>query len=101
MVSTRAGKKKIEQSIQKDAYKHCRQLQKKSALFHVVAAAAMVAMHVSSSLTKTPQHTSILSGLRWVGELLGGHPIRFHNMLGMSKHVFRGLASELSQYGGL
>jgi hypothetical protein len=26
---------------------------------------------------------------------------RFHNMLGMSKHVFRRLASELTEYGGL
>ncbi|KAF9471962.1 hypothetical protein BDN70DRAFT_763492, partial [Pholiota conissans] len=48
-----------------------------------------------------PQHTSILSGFQWTKELLNGHDTRFHNMLGMSKYVFKKLLEELSEYGGL
>ncbi|KAF9440149.1 hypothetical protein P691DRAFT_688603, partial [Macrolepiota fuliginosa MF-IS2] len=55
--------------------------QKKHMLF-AAAAAAMVTIAVVPSLLKTPQHTSILTGYMWVGELLAGHPVWFHNMLG-------------------
>lgn len=58
-------------------------------------------MHYATSLIKTPQHTSALTGLAWVKELLAGHPTRFYNMLGMHKPVFVRLISELSEFGGL
>ncbi|KAG1784465.1 uncharacterized protein HD556DRAFT_1219556, partial [Suillus plorans] len=48
-----------------------------------------------------PQHNSILTGHGWVRELLSGHPHRFHNMMGLSKPVFRRLLHELSEYAGL
>ncbi|KAG1730565.1 hypothetical protein EDD22DRAFT_735415, partial [Suillus occidentalis] len=50
---------------------------------------------------KVPQHDSILTGHSWVRELLSGHPRRFHNMMGLSKPVFRRLLHELSQYADL
>ena len=49
---------------------------------------------------KMPQNTSVLTGHAWVRELLAGHPRRFYNMLGMSKHVFRTLARELQEFSG-
>ncbi|KAG1864779.1 hypothetical protein DFJ58DRAFT_613403, partial [Suillus subalutaceus] len=48
-----------------------------------------------------PQHNSILTGHAWVRELLSGHPRHFHNMMGLSKPVFRQLLHELSAYAGL
>jgi hypothetical protein len=52
-------------------------------------------------LIKTPMYDSKLSGEDWVQELLNGHPGRFHDNLGMSKHVFRKLVHELQMYAGL
>ena len=46
-------------------------------------------------------HTSKLTGLAWVKELLAGHARRFYNMTGMAKHVFRRLLRELQIHGGL
>ncbi|KAH7902755.1 hypothetical protein BJ138DRAFT_978367, partial [Hygrophoropsis aurantiaca] len=40
------------------------------------------------------------TGAAWVRELLGGHPVRFHNQMGMAKHVFRVLIHELRIYAG-
>ena len=60
-----------------------------------------LAMHLYVSLCKTPMHTSKLTGLAWVKELLAGHPRRFYNMMGMAKHVFWRLLRELQIYGGL
>ncbi|KAF9231993.1 hypothetical protein BU15DRAFT_12780, partial [Melanogaster broomeanus] len=45
---------------------------------------------------------SILTGQAWVDELLDGHPERFHEEMGLNKHVFRSLLKELkarSQFG--
>ncbi|KAF9442362.1 hypothetical protein P691DRAFT_681624 [Macrolepiota fuliginosa MF-IS2] len=61
----------------------------------------MVTIAAVPSLLKTPQHTSILTGYMWVEELLAGHPVQFHNMLGMSKHVYLQLIDELSSIAGL
>ena len=46
-------------------------------------------------------YDSALSGQAWLQELLNGHPVRFHNNIGMSKHVFRKLVHELQMYAGL
>lgn len=40
-------------------------------------------------------HTSILSGHAWVLELLTGHPDRIHCELGVHRHVFESLVSNL------
>src|SRR6267154_1231200 len=63
--------------------------------------AGALAMHMYSSLCKTLMHTSKLTGLAWVKELLAGHARRFYNMMGMAKHVFRRLLRELQIHGGL
>ncbi|KII90633.1 hypothetical protein PLICRDRAFT_65680, partial [Plicaturopsis crispa FD-325 SS-3] len=46
-------------------------------------------------------HTSMLTGLMWMVELAAGHPDRFYTAMGMQKHVFRALLSELSTSSGL
>ncbi|KAI0038021.1 hypothetical protein FA95DRAFT_1450074, partial [Auriscalpium vulgare] len=48
-----------------------------------------------------PQHTSILTGLGWMRELMAGHPESFYDAFGMTKPVFRQLVHELQLYGGL
>ncbi|KAI0264053.1 hypothetical protein BGY98DRAFT_885729, partial [Russula aff. rugulosa BPL654] len=42
-----------------------------------------------------PQHTSILSGQKWIDELISGHDGRFYNEMGIHKHVFWSLLSVL------
>jgi hypothetical protein len=46
-----------------------------------------------------PYHTSILSGAGWLMELLLGHPDRIRCELGVSKHVFEVLVTELRSMG--
>jgi hypothetical protein len=67
----------------------------------VAVAAAVVTLYLTLSLFKTPQNDSALTGHAWVHELLAGHPCRFHNMMGISKHVFWRLARELQEFWGL
>ena len=63
---------------------------------------ATFALEASSRhFDKTPKNTSILTVRRWLDELLAGHPIRFYDNLGMNKHVFRALVSELGTTAGL
>lgn len=45
--------------------------------------------------------TSNFIGDKWVGELLQGHPIRFHNMFRMPKQIFIDLLDELKSHHGL
>ena len=52
-------------------------------------------------LIKTPMYDLKLSGEDWLQELLKGHPVRFNDNLGMSKHVFQKLVQELQMYAGL
>jgi hypothetical protein len=44
-------------------------------------------------------HTSALSGEAWVLELIAGHPERMRCELGMHKHVFAELITELHSLG--
>jgi len=48
---------------------------------------------------KEPCYTSILTGQAWVNELLHGHPKRIRTALGVNKHVFGALISELRGMG--
>ncbi|KAH9008956.1 hypothetical protein EDB84DRAFT_1243898, partial [Lactarius hengduanensis] len=48
-----------------------------------------------------PVHTSWLSGQQWLEELIGGHDRRFHNEMGLHKHVFWKLVSILGRDAGL
>ena len=66
----------------------------------IVAGGACAATY-ASRFDKVPQHTSKLRGQDWVNELLEGHDIRFHNELGMHKHVFQRLLKVLGRQAGL
>ena len=60
-----------------------------------------VAIQDPLSLSPTPMRTSILSGQMWLDELLVGHPERFREQFGMSKHAFQLLSRELQLCGRL
>jgi len=72
--------------------------QKISAIATVLGAAAVI---MSGNRDKQPMHTSILTGQRWLEELLNGHSTQFYNQLGMKKHVFCKLLLELQVKSGL
>jgi hypothetical protein len=71
--------------------------QKISAIATVLGAASAI---TSGNRDKRPMHTSILTGQRWLEELLNGHSTRFYNQLGMKKHIFCRLLSELQVKSG-
>ena len=58
-----------------------------------------VVSYGTSTYDKTPYHTSALTGEMWVTELLRGHPERIRNELGVHKHVFLSLCTDLHRYG--
>jgi len=60
----------------------------------VLVATVVIILYAKPSFNKTPLHTSSLSGLGWVPELLNGHPECIQCELGVHKHVFEGLVSE-------
>ncbi|KAJ7663580.1 hypothetical protein B0H17DRAFT_890839, partial [Mycena rosella] len=43
-------------------------------------------------------HTSVLTGQKWIEELLEGHPGRFRRAMGMSKYVFKKLVHALHMH---
>ncbi|THV04157.1 hypothetical protein K435DRAFT_569155, partial [Dendrothele bispora CBS 962.96] len=51
-------------------------------------ASLVAAFYGSESYTKQPYHTSALSGIAWVNELIHGHPKRIYTELGVRLHVF-------------
>ncbi|KAH9017189.1 hypothetical protein EDB85DRAFT_1874634 [Lactarius pseudohatsudake] len=59
------------------------------ASYLIFSAAARSALGFSLQFEKVPLHTSQLRGQDWINELLIGHDGRFHNELGLNKHVFR------------
>jgi hypothetical protein len=66
-----------------------------------VLAGGAAAAAVSSRFNKSLQHTSKLTGQDWINELLQGHDTRFHNELGMHKHVFKRLVKMLARLAGV
>ena len=67
----------------------------------VISAARDSLLRYALRFEKVPQHTSILSGQGWLNELIAGHDGRFHNEMGMRKHVFWALLSILREETGL
>ncbi|KAI9449806.1 hypothetical protein BJY52DRAFT_1078290, partial [Lactarius psammicola] len=63
----------------------------------LLSVAGRSALVFSSRFDKVPVHTSRLRGQDWITELLTGHDGRFHNELGLNKHVFRRLLSVLAR----
>ncbi|KAL0957210.1 hypothetical protein HGRIS_014896 [Hohenbuehelia grisea] len=80
---------------------HRQRIRKAVGLAVSYAASAVAAAVSSSYLDKIPMHTSSLTGLGWLNELLKGHPARFHHQMGMSKLVFRKLVHALEIKCGL
>jgi hypothetical protein len=60
-----------------------------------VIAGASDILAYASCFEKVLQHMSILSRQQWVNELHKGHPRRFRNEMGMSKHIFNNLLEVL------
>jgi len=63
------------------------------------AATAVAFIYAKPLFNKIPYHTSSLSGLGWVCELINGHPDHIQCELGVHKDVFQGLISELLKFG--
>lgn len=74
---------------------------KKVAAAGVALAAVAASLYFDKNYSSRPMRTSILTGQLWLHELLQGHPIRFHEQMGMSQHVFQMLSQELQLYSGL
>ena len=96
MACTTSNKAKVTQTS-----KHVKQKHWKNVGLPTVLVAGALAMHVYWSLCKTPMHTSRLTGLAWVKELLAGHPHWFYNMMGMAKQVFPEATPWTANYGDL
>ena len=58
-----------------------------------------VLLYSTSAYEKMPYHTSALTGKIWVLELLHSHPEQIQNELGVHKHIFLSLCSDLQWYG--
>ena len=68
-------------------------------IFAITAIATLVTLSTAST-PKTPVRTSILTGQLWLTELYAS-PVRMYEQLGMAKHVFCKLCSELRMLHGL
>jgi hypothetical protein len=63
--------------------------------------AAVTTSHIAPLLFPTPMNTSILTGIRWLWELLIGHPVCFYDAFGLPKHVFCKFVRELELHANL
>ena len=68
-------------------------------IFAITAIATLVTLSTAST-PKTPVRTSILTGQLWLTELYAS-PVRMYEQLGMAKHVFCKLCTELQMLHGL
>jgi hypothetical protein len=65
----------------------------------VTGAAEAVLAAIEPYYNKRPQHTSSLTGLHWVDELMEGHPDRIKTAFGMQLRVFKLLLKALHKMG--
>jgi hypothetical protein len=78
-------------------------------IIHIIGIAAIILLHAmtknmeiyASQFSKTPLHTSILTGNQWIQELLDSHEERFYNEMGISITIFTQLLDLLMIEGGL
>lgn len=59
----------------------------------------VITLYTKVHYNKLPYHTSALSGLAWLQELLDGHPDRIKTELGVRKEVFEKLVETLEEIG--
>lgn len=71
---------------------------KKRALLLASLAGALVVQSLVPHIVKTPMYNSCRTGKQYIQELLAGHPLRFYDEMGMTKHVFQKLKRELVTY---
>jgi hypothetical protein len=64
-----------------------------------LSASKSISLYMQSYYDKEPYHTSILTGLGWVNELLTGRPDRIRCELSVRRHVFHVLLSLLRDSG--
>jgi hypothetical protein len=69
--------------------------------FLFLAASRDMTLLYSTWFNHIPVHTSQLSGQQWVEELMDGHDRRFHNEMGLCKHIFTRLISILEKDTGI
>ncbi|XP_020571831.1 uncharacterized protein LOC110018753 [Phalaenopsis equestris] len=65
------------------------------------AAINLLVEYYNTYIDRSPCYTSSQFGDKWVAEMLGGHPTRFHNMFRMTQEVFTDLLAELVGSHGL
>jgi hypothetical protein len=65
----------------------------------VNASGETLQLYSDTYYNKQPYHTSALSGIGWVNELLTGHPDRIQCELGVCRHVFYVLLNLLRNSG--
>src|ERR1700678_1185428 len=65
----------------------------------IILTAVVSILEATYTQQPEPYHTSILTGQAWVLELLTGHPERIRCELGVHRHVFIALISELREMG--
>jgi hypothetical protein len=68
-------------------------------LTHIILTAVAAVLESAYSQAPEAYHTSALSGYAWVMELLTGHPERIRCELGMHRHVFVALVTDLRNLG--
>jgi hypothetical protein len=56
--------------------------------FLLLASSRDAALLYSARFDRTPVHMSRLTGQMWIDELVGRHPRRFYNEMGLCKHIF-------------
>lgn len=64
----------------------------------IVAATCLITEYYQSYFCKELCLTSTFTGDKWIRDLLGGHPTRFHNMFRMSQQIFNDLLHELETF---
>ena len=72
-----------------------------AASFLFLATSRDAALLYSTRFNCVPVHTSQLLGQQWLDELIDGHNQRFHNEMGIRKHVFMRLVRVLRRDTGL
>jgi hypothetical protein len=75
--------------------------QRAAAVSALASLAAILAIILQNRRSPVPMRSSILSGQMWLDELMAGHPERFREQFGMTKHTFRLLSRELQLHSGL
>ncbi|KAJ7735179.1 hypothetical protein B0H16DRAFT_133729 [Mycena metata] len=84
--SAKARRRALERAKARKKKEHQRKIKIITVLLCTVA--AFTVSLLLDAPDPTPMHTSMLTGQRWLLELIKDHPERFREQLGMAKHAF-------------